>query len=127
MATTEPMVIGLFEDHLQTEQVINELLHAGFRTDQIRFSGRQAASGSVIAHLTHLFLWRGTAAGTPSDDVVGLMSMGVPEEDARYYHREFEAGRNIVAVVGQRRMQEATAILAHHAGDDAVRQFALES
>jgi hypothetical protein len=125
MATTERMIIGAFEGPQRTEQVINELLHAGFSNDQIRFSGHQTATGSVLASLTSLFLWRGTAADTPIDDVVGLVGMGVPEEDARYYHREFEAGRDVVAIMANRHLQEAIDILTHYGGDDAVRQFTL--
>ncbi len=125
MGTTEFMVIGAFEGRHRTEQVINELLHAGFSNDHIRFSGRQGATGSTLAGLTSLFLWRGTAAGTPIDDVVGLVSMGMLEEDARYYHREFEAGRDVVAVMANSRLQEVIDILTHYGGDDAVRQFTL--
>jgi hypothetical protein len=127
MATTERMIIGAFEGSQRTEQVIHELLHAGFSNDHIRFSGHQAATSSVLANLTSLFLWRGTAAETPIDDVVGLIAMGVPEEDARYYHREFEAGRDVVAVMATSHLQEAIEILAHYGGEDAVREVSLRS
>ncbi len=40
-----------------------------------------------------------------------LVSMDVPEEEARYYEREFQAGRPIVAVKADGRYQEALAIL----------------
>src|SRR5205085_4793775 len=51
-------------------------------------------------------------------------SMGVPQEDARYYQSEYEAGRSIVAVLADGRMQEATAIMTRYGGYGANRRFA---
>jgi len=45
MTTTQQIVVGVFDDHSQAEQAVNELLSAGFSGDQIRYSGHGAAPG----------------------------------------------------------------------------------
>ena len=40
-----------------------------------------------------------------------LIGLGIPEEEARQYHSEFEAGRTIVTVQAGDRYQEAVAVL----------------
>jgi hypothetical protein len=42
--------------------------------------------------------------------------MGVPEEEARYYETEFQAGRAIVTVRAGDRYEEAAGILHRHGG-----------
>ena len=44
--------------------------------------------------------------------------MGVPEEEARYYDEEFQAGRTLVTVKANARYQEAAAILRRHEAYD---------
>src|SRR5439155_15847578 len=112
------IVVGIFDDCAQAEQAIDELLRAGFSNNQIRYSGQGAATGGVLASLKSFLTGQGTAA---YDD---LLSMGVPQEDARYYQSEYEAGRSIVAVLADGRMQEATAIMTRYGGYGANRRFA---
>ena len=38
----------------------------------------------------------------------------MPQEDARYYQQEYQAGRSIVAVTGGSRMQEAATLLSRY-------------
>ncbi len=45
MTTTQQIVVGVFDDHSQAEQAVNELLSAGFSGDQIRYSGHGTAPG----------------------------------------------------------------------------------
>jgi uncharacterized protein (TIGR02271 family) len=47
-----------------------------------------------------------------------LIGYGIPEEEAKYYHGEFEAGRTIVTVQADGRYDEAAAILRRHGGYD---------
>jgi len=51
-----------------------------------------------------------------------LIAMGIPEEEARYYQQEFEAGRAIVTVQADGRYPEAHAILTVNGAYDVTRQ-----
>ena len=52
------------------------------------------------------------AAGACIAGLVGaLVGAGIPEDEAKYYHGEFEAGRTIVTVSAGSRYDEAAAIL----------------
>ena len=68
--------------------------------------------GPVIATGVLAGILGGTALGAAAGGLLGaLVGMGVPEEDARYYDREFIAGRVIVAVQAAGRSSEAAAIM----------------
>lgn len=123
MTTTEQsMVVGSFEDRAKAEQAVAELQQAGFRADQISLSKHGAATeDGFLAGLKSLFSGHETATTNVSDDLAG---MGMPAEDASYYQREYEAGRSIVAVTGESRMQQAAAILTHLGASGANRQSA---
>lgn len=57
----------------------------------------------------------GAALGATAGGLLGaLTSLGVPEEDARYYESEFQSGRTIVTVKAGDRSQEASGILRRH-------------
>lgn len=120
----QQFVIGLFRDRTQAEQAIHELLQSGFDHHQIRFAGRGISPGGMLEKIKSLFTGQDIAAGGIYDD---LVKMGVPPEDARYYQNEFEAGRAIVAVQANGRMQEATNILVRHGGYGATNQRAAQS
>jgi uncharacterized protein (TIGR02271 family) len=111
MTTTQLIVIGVFDDHDQAEQAVNELLQAGFSNDQIRYSGHGSSSGGILATLKSLFT--GQETGGIYDDLVGL---GVRQDDANAYQREYEAGHSIVAVQTPDRTQEATDIMTRNGG-----------
>jgi len=53
-----------------------------------------------------------------------LLTMGIPEEEAKFYQQEFEAGRPIVTVRANDRYSEALAILSANGAYDATRQEA---
>lgn len=116
MTTTQQIVVGVFDDHSQAEQAVNELLSAGFSGDQIRYSGHGTSSGGVLDTLKSLFTGKNT--GRVYDDLVDL---GVPQNDASYYQSEFEAGRSIVAVLAGGRVQDATSIMTRYGGYGASR------
>lgn len=108
------MVVGLFEDRAQAEQAVSALEQAGFSHDQISYSGYgTATNGGVLAGLKSLFTGEDASTNNVTND---LTSMGMPAEDARYYQQEYEAGRSVVAVVGDRDMQEASTIIAQYGG-----------
>jgi len=116
MATTQQIVVGVFDDHSQAEQAVNALLNAGFNGDQIRYSGHGAATGGILASLKSLFTGQETTS-VYND----LIDLGVPENDANSYQQEFEAGRSIVAVLAGGRLEEARSILASYGGYGAGR------
>ncbi|MDB5349166.1 MAG: hypothetical protein JWN86_413 [Planctomycetota bacterium] len=68
--------------------------------------------GPAIAAGTLGVILSNAAAGAGIAGLVGaLIGAGVPENEAKYYHDEFEAGRVIVTVTANGRADEATAIL----------------
>ena len=57
--------------------------------------------------------------GSDRSIVKRLVSMGVPEEEARYYQSELELGRSIVTVEAGDRREDALEILRSNGGYDA--------
>lgn len=61
----------------------------------------------------------GGALGITTGGLIGaLIGLGVPEEEAHYYEREFRAGRTLVTVKPDGRRPEAVAILRRHGAYD---------
>jgi len=82
-------------------------------------SGVIPVIGPAIAGGTLGVLLSNAAAGAALTGLAGaLMGAGIPEEEATYYHREFESGRTIVSVAAGDRTDEAAAILRRHGGYD---------
>jgi hypothetical protein len=84
-------LIAVFADRDQANQAIDNLRHAGFSYDQIRLVDH--GTNSFIEDLKSLFTGHTIAATNSADD---WMRIGVPEQDARYYQSELDAGRSIV-------------------------------
>jgi hypothetical protein len=77
------------------------------------------ALGPVIAGGTLAAILANAAGGAAIGGLIGaLTGAGVPEEEARYYQGEFEAGRTIVTVKADGRYEEAMAILRRHGAYD---------
>src|SRR5262245_51469050 len=71
--------------------------------------------GPVIAGGTLAALLASMGTGAAVGTVLGaLVGMGVPEEEARYYEGEFNAGRTIVTVRADDRAPQAWEILSRH-------------
>jgi len=59
------------------------------------------------------------AAGAAAAGLTGaLIGYGIPEEEAQYYHGEFEAGRTIVTVQAGNRYDEASTLMRRHGAYD---------
>lgn len=116
MTTTQPIIVGVFDDHTQAEQAVNALLNAGFNDDQIRYSGHGAATGGILASLKSLFT--GEETGSIYND---LLDVGMSENDASSYQQEFKAGRSVVAVLAGGRLEEARSIMESYGGYSAGR------
>jgi hypothetical protein len=60
----------------------------------------------------------GMGVGAATGGLIGaLVTMGVPEEEARYFESGLREGRTLVTVADTRRAPEALAILESHGGD----------
>jgi uncharacterized protein (TIGR02271 family) len=66
----------------------------------------------------------GAAVGAAAGGLMGALvgSMGVPEEEARYYDQEFRSGRTIVTVKADGRYDEAQRILRQYDAYDVTSQ-----
>lgn len=119
MAMTErSTVVGVFTDPGLADVAIEELVGAGFRDDQISLSRHEDtdSDASWIGRIDSLL------SGLKDSDrsiVKRLVSMGVPEEEARYYHGELELGRSIVTVEAGDRREDAIEILRSNGGYDS--------
>lgn len=83
-------------------------------------SGVIPVIGPAIAGGTLGVILSNAAAGAAVAGLTGaLVGSGIPEEDAKYYHSEFEAGRTIVTVHAAGRADEAASILRQHGGYDS--------
>jgi len=75
--------------------------------------------GTAIAGGTLAAILSSAAAGAATAGLAGtLIGLGIPEEEAKYYDREFQAGRVVVTVNTGRRLPEAESILVQNSGYD---------
>jgi len=82
-------------------------------------SGMIPVVGPAIAGGTLGVVISNAMAGAAVAGLAGtLIGYGIPEDEAEYYHREFEAGRTIVTVQADGRYDEAVAILRRYRGYD---------
>lgn len=119
MAMTErSTLVGVFTEPGVADRAIEELEDAGFRDDQLSLSRKADADRDVsfIGRITSLFP---DLTGSERDIVKRLVSMGVPEEDARYYQSELELGRSLVTVEAGDRREDAIEIINSNGGYDA--------
>src|SRR5919202_424737 len=126
-ATQRSTVVGVFRDRRRAEEAVQELHRAGFGDDQVGFAAREgeAPQGSeAIAEGHEGGDAGGAAIGAAGGGLVGALtgSMGVPEDEARYYDQEFQSGRTIVTVKADGRYDEAQRILRDHDAYDVTRQ-----
>jgi len=75
--------------------------------------------GPAIAAGTLGVILSNAAAGAGIAGLIGaLVGAGIPEEEAKYYNEEFEAGRTIVTVNADGRVDEAMAVMRRHGAYD---------
>ena len=75
--------------------------------------------GPVIAGGVLAMAFGGAIAGTAIGGIFGAMTgLGVSEDEARLYQREFEQGKALVAVKAGPRAADAAQILRRHGGHD---------
>lgn len=110
--TTTQRLIGVFTDRGQADAAIDQLQEAGFSSEQLSLSHRQ---GVLAGRLKHLFSKHPGQEGSIVDE---LKRLGVPEDEARYYQNELDAGRIIVTVQADGRQEDARAILESNGAYD---------
>jgi uncharacterized protein (TIGR02271 family) len=82
-------------------------------------AGVLPAIGPAIAGGTLAAILSSAAAGAATAGLAGtLIGLGIPEDEAEYYDKEFRAGRILVTVDARDRLQEAQSILTRNGGYD---------
>ena len=75
--------------------------------------------GPVVAGGVLAMAFGGAVAGTAVGGIFGAMTgLGISEDEARFYEREFQSGRAIVTVKAGPRASDAATILRKHGGYD---------
>lgn len=116
-----PIVVGIFRDHTQVEQAINELHQIGFDHRHVRFAKHGISIRGMLKKIESLYGGQSISTCEIYEDLVG---MGMPVEDARYYQSEFEAGHSIIAVQRSGVPLVATSILIRNGGYIVNEHFA---
>ncbi|GCE16669.1 general stress protein [Dictyobacter kobayashii] len=116
MAVYSTLIVAVFNEQGSAERAIEQLYNAGVASNRISYSGRGAAhpEESFLDSLKNLF--GGTHTHTSNNVMHDLSNMGLPDEEAQYYGREFEMGRIIVAVQPEENSRDVLAILQNHGG-----------
>jgi uncharacterized protein (TIGR02271 family) len=92
---------------------VGGLVGLGVLAGVIPVIGPAIAAGTLATILTN------AAAGAAIAGLAGaLIGMGIPEEEAKYYESELQAGRFLVTVRADGRFDEARAILMRHGAYD---------
>jgi hypothetical protein len=106
------LIIGVLTDSVQADLTIDQLQQAGFNSDLLSLSQQQ---GTEARGVRNLFSKHPEQQGSIVDE---LERLGVPEEEARYYQNELDAGRMIVTVQADGRQQDARVILESNGAYD---------
>lgn len=95
MTTKRTTIVGVFRDTPMAELAIESLKDTGFTDDEIFYSGVTEHGDFFEA----LMRWStGEKPVAESDVVKKLEGIGLSEDEADYYAREYAAGHPIVAV-----------------------------
>jgi hypothetical protein len=113
-ATEQSTMIAVFADREQANRAIDVLRQANYGYDQIRLV--QRGSNSFIEDLKGLF--NQTSATTNSAD--DWMRIGIPEQDARNYQSEIDAGRSIVLIKALNNPEQALGMMRQSGAYDIV-------
>ena len=108
MSMSRRSIFGVFDDAGTAEKAIDALQDAGFSRDQIH-SSKSTSSGGFLAGLKSMFT--GESGGTTGGAHDLTDTADIPDQEAKYYEQEHEAGRVVVAVRAGGRQQEAATIM----------------
>jgi hypothetical protein len=87
-------IMSVFAEEAQAQQAMNDLQYAGIRPQQIWYSVHRGGTGITDS----------------------LEQLGLPEQEADFYNREFEAGHTVVMVNTPDRQQDVYDVLSHYGG-----------
>jgi len=110
-------MIAVFTDHELANKAIDDLRHAGYSYDQIRML--QRGSNSFMENFKSLFSQTAATTSSPDD----WMRIGVPEQDARNYQSELDAGRSIVLIKAVDNPEQALSIMRQNRAYDIVSRL----
>lgn len=105
-----PIVVGVFHDHAQAAQAIDELHSTGFLDEKIRIKKTATVSGLLDRPRSNAIGYAPENRPLPDE----LMDKGLSQNEAYYYQQEFEAGHSIVIVEAYEHQQEARSILQRY-------------
>jgi hypothetical protein len=110
--TPSSTIVGVFRDRSEAEQAVNALYNAGFGQEQIQYMA-PGTSGSFFEGLKNFLTGTGIkeGGGNLAND---LTSMGLPDNDARYYASEYNNGNPILVVRAAERGTEAMNVLRQY-------------
>jgi hypothetical protein len=119
MTTNNTPIVSIFNERGNAERAIEDLYNAGIPSDQISYSRGSMStnsSGGFLESIKHLFT---VGHDRTSVDVLNdLNNMGIPQEEAKYYAQQYDAGRTIVTVQQETMNQNALTILRSNGGYD---------
>jgi uncharacterized protein (TIGR02271 family) len=94
--TNRAFVVGIYDDIVQVDRVVNSLHSAGFQDNQIALDSQGKGTQSVQQT---------------------LMNMGMPENEARSYEQALTAGRLIMVVRADERRDDVVSIMRRNGGN----------
>jgi uncharacterized protein (TIGR02271 family) len=106
-STESPIVVGVFRDSALAERAVDELRYAGFRQDEIHVMRQGGSTGGIFEQLFHAF----SSHESTGKSITDAFRDELPQEDADYYQREYDAGRTLVFVHSYGHQQKARDIL----------------
>lgn len=113
--TTTPLstVIGVFPNHEQADNAIDELRRAHFGYEHIRVI--QHGTGSFVDTLKGMFTGQASVASNTAES---LTKMGMPDYEAQYYQRELDADHVLILMNADDRPEEAFNIMRQNGAFD---------
>jgi acyl-CoA reductase-like NAD-dependent aldehyde dehydrogenase len=114
--TNESLAFATFDRADQAEQAVEALHHAGFTSDQIRYS-KQFTRENFLKSIKDLLIFPDERQDeTESDILTMLQNMGITHEEIQYYTDAFIDGRFAVVVRTDGRNQQVEGILRDNHG-----------
>jgi uncharacterized protein (TIGR02271 family) len=113
MATVQPLLIGIFRDRAAAENAMAQLHSVGVSNERMLYSSKAPTeNGGFIENLKNFFT--GKLSESSSQVASDFSAMGLSDDEANYYAREYQAGHAIVAVYPGERYRDAVEILRNN-------------
>jgi hypothetical protein len=100
MVITKPVLVGIFDGHAQADKAMEEIYRIGVTPEFITYAaGVDNTKSDNIWGAVRNFVSDETHGHERSQRLIDdLMGRGLTGEEARYYNREHEVGKTIIAV-----------------------------